>query len=232
MKRLLIAMLLFCLASGARALTEDDALTWTAVLDRLEVHDAEEGEPLVWQGSASAFTDLWGLHLTSEGERLDGTTEEGEVQLRISRALSAYWNLEAGWRRDVVPEPERDWAVLGLEGMAPYYIETELSGYVNDDGDTGLRLEAHYDLLFTQRLVLRPALELSAWGQDDAARGLASGLSGLEAGLRLRYEVHRKLAPYLGVEHHRLLGGTADLARRRGGDTGETRVMAGMRLWY
>lgn len=232
MKQWLTFCLLLTLTPAAQALTKDDAVTWTAMLDRFEVHDTEDGEPLVWKGSASAFTDLWGLHLTSEGERLDGATEEGEVQLRLSRAITAFWNLEFGWRRDFMPKPERDWAVLGLEGMLPYYIETELSGYVDDEGDTGLRLEAHYDLMFSQRLILRPALELNAWGQDDAQRGQDSGLSDMEAGLRLRYEVHRKFAPYVGVEHKRFYGDTADLRRRAGNDLHDTVFLGGFRLWY
>lgn len=230
--RMLLILLLISLAGSARALGKDDVIIYGADLDKLEVHDGEKGEPLVWEGGLSASGDIWGLHLTSEGERLDGETEEGELQLRLRRALTAFWNLEFGWRRDFAPTPKRDWAALAVEGALPYHIETELSGYLDDDGNTGLRLEAHYELLLTQRLVLQPEVELNAWGQEDLSRGQGKGLSELEAGLRLRYELHRKFAPYLGVEHKRFFGDTADLRRRSDADVHDTVLVGGLRLWY
>ena len=229
--RVLLAILLLA-AGPARALTKDDPVIPFVNLDRLEVHDADEGRPLVWKGSAGLSGDLWGLHLTSEGERLDGVTEEGEIQVRVRRALSAFWNLELGWRRDFMPKPARDWAALGLEGVLPYHIETELSVYGNEDGDTAARLEAHHELRFTQRLVLRSAVELDADGQDDLRRGLGSGLAHLEAGVRLGYEVRRKITPYLGVEYKRVYDDTADLHRAAGEPLHDTVVVGGLRLWY
>ncbi len=177
-------------------------------------HDAAEGRPLVWKGSAGVSGDLWGLNLTSEGERRDGVSEEGEVQVRVRRALGAFWNLELGWRRDFQPRPERDWAALGLDGVLPYHIETELSLYADDTGDTAGRLEAQHQWRFTQRLAL------------------GSGLAHLEAGLRLGYELRREVTPYLGVEYKRVYDDTADLHRADGEDLEETVLVGGIRLWY
>lgn len=219
-------------SAPARALTQDDPLIPFVNLDRFEVHDAEEGRPLVWKGSAGISGDLWGLNLTSEGERLDGATEEGEVQVRVRRALSAFWNLELGWRRDFQPRPERDWAAFGLDGVLPYHIETEVSLYADDAGDTAARFEAHHELRFTQRLVLRSAVELDAYGQHDLSRGLGSGLAHLEGGLRLGYELRREITPYVGVEYKRVYDGTADLHRAAGEALDETVLVGGLRLWY
>ena len=229
--RILLTALLLA-AGPARALTQDDPLIPYADLKRLEVHDAEEGRSLVWKGSAGISGDLWGLNITSEGERLDGVTEEGEVQVRARRALSAFWNLEFGWRRDFMPKPDRDWAALGLEGVLPYHIETELSVYADDGGDTAARLEAHHELKFTQRLLLRSAVELDAYGQDDLSREQGSGIAHLEAGLRLGYEIQRKITPYLGVEYKRVYDDTADLHRAAGEDLSNTVFVGGVRLWY
>lgn len=233
--RTLLPMLLtisLMATAPARALTQDDPLIPFVNLDRFEVHDAEEGRPLVWKGSAGVSGDLWGLNLTSEGKRLDGVTEEGEVQVRVRRALGAFWNIELGWRRDFQPRPERDWAALGLDGVLPYHIETELSLYADDTGDTAARLEAHHELRFTQRLALRSAVELDAYGQDDLNRGLGSGLAHLEAGVRLGYEVRREITPYVGVEYKRVYDDTADLHRAEGEDLDQTVLVGGIRLWY
>lgn len=229
--RVLLATLVLT-AGPAQALTKDDPVIPFVNLDRFEVHDADGERPLVWKGSAGLSGDLWGLNLTSEGERLDGVTGEGEVQVRVRRALSAFWNLEFGWRRDLRPRPQRDWAVLGLEGVLPYHIETEFSVYADDAGDTAARLEAHHELRFTQRLVLRSALELDAYGQDDLPRGQGSGLAHLEAGLRLGYELRREITPYVGVEYQRVYDGTADLHRAAGEDLDDTVLVGGLRLWY
>jgi copper resistance protein B len=231
MKQWITLLSTLMLSLPAAAMSKDDLVVYSVTMDRLESQDTEEGQPLVWKGGASVGSDIWGLNLTTEGERLNGVTEEGEVQLRVRRALDAFWNLEFGARRDFMPKPERNWAALGLEGMLPYHIETELTAFVGKDGDSALRLEGHHDLLFTQRLILRTTLEMDAYGQDDPERGLGSGLAELEAGLRLRYEVHRQFAPYIGVEYKRIYGETADLA---GDDhaTYDSVFVGGLRLWY
>lgn len=233
MKRLSwLLMLLYPLSTPAPALTEDDAVFPVATLERLETHGEGPNRPLIWKGSAGFSGDLWGLRLKSEGERRDGVTEEAELELRARRALSAFWNLEAGWRRDLRPRPQRDRALLGLAGTLPYHIETEITAYLRDEGNQALRLEAHHELLFTQRLVLRSAVEMDAYSDSDPVRGHGSGLAESELGLRLGYELHRKFTPYVGVEHKRVHGETADRHRAADETVSETVLVGGLRLWY
>jgi copper resistance protein B len=93
-------------------------------------------------------------------------------------------------------------------------------------------LEVDYDLSLTQRLILQPRAELNVYGKEDRAAGVGSGLSDGAFGIRLRYDVCRELAPYLGVERVRRFGQSADFARADGLDSGDTRVVAGLRIWY
>ncbi len=108
----------------------------------------------------------------------------------------------------------------------------ELTGYLGEGGRTALRLDTEYELLFTQKLILQPRIEANAYGKDDAGRGLGSGLSDLTAGVRLRYEIRREFAPYVGVEWGRRFGETGDLARAAGEDASETAFVAGLRFWF
>lgn len=48
--------------------------------------------------------------------------------------------------------------------------------------------------------------------QDVPAWGVGTGVNDLGLGARLRYEVHRKVAPYVGYNHHWSFGETAELA--------------------
>ena len=172
--------------------------------------------------------------------RAEAATGTGEGQLEgqalYSRAVSAWWNLQAGLRLDHhYGDGEggtRGMFAIGVEGLAPYWFEVESFLFVSHDGDVSARLEASYDLLLTQRLVLEPEIELAAAVQQVEEFGVGSGLNELELGARLRYEIVREFAPYLGVSWLRLVGETADLAhleRRAGGGAS---LVAGLRWWY
>jgi copper resistance protein B len=146
--------------------------------------------------------------------------------------VAAYWDVQLGVRQDGGTGPNRSWLAVGVQGLAPYWFEIDAAAYVSDEGRSALRLEAEYELLLTQRLVLQPRLEVNFYGKQDAERGLGSGLSDLTAGLRLRYEIRRELAPYVGIEWAGKFGATADYAEAEGEDRHETRVVAGVRFWY
>ena len=133
---------------------------------------------------------------------------------------------------DVYKRQNRTWAAFGIQGLAPYWFELDLTGYVGEEGRTALRLSAEYELLLTQRLVLQPRLEANLYGKSDEARGIGSGLSDAVAGLRLRYEVNRQFAPYVGVEWASKFGQTADLAKAEGNPRSETLWVAGVRFWF
>jgi copper resistance protein B len=148
------------------------------------------------------------------------------------RIISSWWSFQAGARQDFGEGPSRTWASIGLQGMAPYHFEIDATLYVGEQGRTAARLAGEYDLLITQRLILQPEIELEFYGKDDPANGIGSGLSEAGLGLRFRYEIRRELAPYVGVQWERKLGGTADLARNEGHDDSEVLFVAGLRAWF
>ncbi|MGE0393431.1 MAG: copper resistance protein B, partial [Vicinamibacterales bacterium] len=137
-----------------------------------------------------------------------------------------------GIRQDVRTGPPQTWAAIGLQGLAPYWFEVEATAYVGPAGRTHLRLETEYELLLTNRLVMQPLVELEVYGKADPARGLGAGLSHVDAGLRLRYEFRRELAPYAGVVWVRKFFGTADFARLAGERSSGARWTVGIRTWF
>lgn len=156
--------------------------------------------------------------------------ESAEIQALYSRPVSAYFDLQVGLRRDLEPAPSRTLAVVGLQGLAPQWFEVDVALFLSDDGDLSSRLEAEYDMLFTQELMLQVRGELEVEGSDVPELGLGSGLSHVEAGVRLSYG--RVLAPYIGVSWEEKLGKTADLARAAGEEVGSVSAVAGIRFWY
>ena len=177
-------------------------------------------------------TDLNKLWLKAESERSNGTLGSTRLEALYNRAFAPYFGWQAGWRHDVGGGPSRNWAALGIQGLAPYWFDLEATAYVGESGRTALRLEAEYELYITQRVVLQPDVEVQFYGKNDAERGIGSGLSNVDFGLRLRYEITRKFAPYIGVDWGRKFGNTADFARQGGGDVSETRIVAGIRMWF
>ena len=210
-----------------------DQMAYTKVsFDELELADITDADTITWRANAWFGTDLNKAGLKSRRKRNDGETESKEIQLLYSRAISAFWDLQLGYRHDFKPTPEQDWAVVTLQGMAPYFIEVETELFYGSGGQTSLRVRAEYEAALTQRLTLTPEVELTAYGDDDTKRGVESGLSKLETGLRLRYDITRKFAPYIGVTWSSKLGDTNDLAKSADEDTHEMNLVAGFRLWF
>lgn len=170
--------------------------------------------------------------LKAEGEIDGGTTEAARTELLWGHAIATFWDAQLGLRYDSGEGPNRTWLALGVQGLAPYWYEVDVAGYLGEDRRTALRLEAEYELLLTQRLILQPRIEAELYGKRDAERGLGSGLSELTAGLRLRYEIRREFAPYIGFEWARKYGATEDLVRAAGDEPRESRVVAGLRFWF
>jgi copper resistance protein B len=138
----------------------------------------------------------------------------------------------AGVRQDVRPGPAQTWAAVGVQGLAPYWFEIEATAYVGASGRTHFRLETKYELLLTNRLILQPRVEIDVYGKDDGKRGVGRGLSAAGAELRLRYEVRRELAPYVGLVWDRKFFGTAEMAESAGGSANGARLVAGARIWF
>ncbi len=202
--------------------------------DRFEYHTGEGKDSVIWDVQAWAGWDYNKVYLESEGAWLsDGEeVEEAELEVLYGRNIATFWDLQAGVRHDFKPEPSRTFAALGFQGLAPGWFEVDATAYVSEDGDVSGALEAEYDLLLSQRIVLQPRFETSIAIQSVDEYGVGQGFNDIELGARLRYEFRREFAPYLGVSWSRKLGETADLAEKGGEDVGFASFVAGIRFWF
>ena len=211
---------------------DDTERTGMVLFDQFEWRNTAEGNALAWDAEAWYGGDINRIWLRSEGERVAGTTQGARADLLWDHTFARWWSLQAGGRKDFGDGPGRSWAAIGVQGLAPYWFNTEATFYIGEQGRTAVRLKAEYELLFTERLILQPEAEANLYGKSDPARQLGSGLSDLEIGLRLRYEVRREFAPYIGVVWSRQFGGTADQVRESGGNPSEAQFVAGVRAWF
>jgi len=200
--------------------------------DRLELQSAGE-EALVWDAQGWVGKDLDKLWIKSEGEYSfdEDEIEDAEIQALWSHAVSPFWELQAGVRYDLEPKG-RTHGVLGVQGLAPYWFEIDAAAFLSHKGDLTARVEAEYDMLLTQVLILQPRVELEASAQDILELGIGGGFTGLDAGVRLRYELKREFAPYIGVEWQKAFGDTADFITADGGDADKIAAVAGIRAWF
>ena len=214
------------------AMEHAPAFNSLVMINRLEGWDADHGTGQAWEGSAWFGTDLNRLWLRSEGEREGSRTESSELEVLYGRSVSPWWDVVVGVKQDFRPADSRTWAAFGVQGLAPYKFEMSATAYVGESGHVMATVEAEYELLLTNRLILQPLVEASFSSKDVPEYGEGTGLNKVEAGLRLRYEINRRFAPYVGVVHERLFGDTADYRRGEGGDTRDTRFVAGVRFWF
>lgn len=166
-----------------------------------------------------------------EGSGRDGV-ELAELQGLYSRAVARYTDLQVGVRHDFEPKAERTYATVGFESQFPYWFDVEAAAFLSDRGDLIARLEGTYDLRLTQRVVLQPQAEVKLSAQRVPDLNLGSGLTHAELGLRLRYEIRREFAPYIGVAYERAFGTTADYLRAAGEDVRSTTFVIGLRAWF
>lgn len=210
----------------------DNAIHSYTLLNRLEGWDAGSGTALAWEGQGWIGQDINRLWWRTEGERVDGVTEAANVEALFGHSVAPWWDWVVGVRQDFKPGDAQTFVAFGLQGLAPQRFELSLTGYVGTGGQTAVRFETEYDLLFTNRVILQPLLDVSLYGKNDAARGVGSGLATAEVGLRLRYEVTRRFAPYIGVVYEHAFGNTADLRRAAQQDVSDVRAVAGVRFWF
>jgi copper resistance protein B len=210
---------------------DDTAPVGMLLLDRLESFAGQGGHGQSWEAEGWYGNDSDKLWFRTEGEREGGRPHDGDAELLWSHAVATFWDTQLGVRSDFGQGPTRQWAAVGLQGLAPYWFELEANAYAGQGGRTAARVRAEYELLITQRLILQPEIEVNAYGKDDLRRALRSGVSSIEGGLRLRYEIRRSIAPYVGVSWEHLTGGTADLARDDGRRITDRRWVAGIRIW-
>lgn len=215
----------------ADAMHSDDPLRTQVMIDQLEWRDQAD-DPTVLEGDAWIGYDLERLWLKVDGSHSEGSVGELELQALYSRGITPFWDLQLGLRHDDLASTGRNWAVLALHGLAPYFLESEVELFLGESGATAFRMKAEYDALLTQRLVLSPELKMELHGQNDVRTGTGSGLSSVTAGLRLRYEIHRQFAPYTGIRWQRRYGQTADYHRESGQPVQQTHWVAGVRIWF
>ena len=220
-----------------RAQIMDDQIFSLVQFDQVEYRRDGVANPVGWDMYAWVGGDFTRVWLKSEGDLATvGNEGDVEVQLLYSRLFSAFWEWQVGGRVDVQygggRTETRVLAVLGLEGLAPYWFEVEPAVFVSHKGDVSARLTTTYDMFITQRAIAQPRVEVNAAVQSVAEFGIGSGLNDVALGLRLRYEFRREYAPYIGVNWTQLLAGTADLARQAGASTGEVALVAGVRMWF
>jgi len=222
----------YSLEPGYRLRLGDEHRYGALLVNRLERSYGEDDNATVYDAQAWFGTNYDRLVVKAEGERSRGALEHARTELLWGHALTAYWDAQLGIRSDSGEGPNREWLAVGIQGLAPYWFELDATAYFGSNGRTALRLEADYELLLTQRLILQPRIEANAYGKSDRERAIGSGLSDVAAGLRLRYEITRQFAPYVGIEWVRRYGETRDLVREGGGRGNDTRLVAGVRFWF
>jgi len=208
------------------------------LIDQAEVTFGDGGEGYAWDAQFWYGGDIDKLWLKSEGEGAFGESlEEAEIQALYSRAIDPWFDVQVGLRQDFGTGSDRTHLAFGLQGLAPYWFEVEGTVFLSTEGQVTARLEAEYDLKFTQQLILQPKAELDLSLQDMPDIGIGAGLSTASLGVRLRYEFFPDsspavIAPYVGVEYEQAFGRTADFREAEGEGSGGVRFLAGLRIWF
>jgi copper resistance protein B len=207
---------------------------FSKVMSNLLEHQVRPGgDGYRWDVEGWYGGDINRFVFKTEGEGAwRGGVETGEVQGLFSRAIGRYTDFQVGVRHDFEPGPSKTYATVAVETVAPYWFEVEGALFLSEDGDLRGRLEGTYDLRLTQRLVLQPQAELGFAAQDIRDIHIGAGITDAELSLRLRYEIRREFAPYVGVVFERSLGRTADLARAADERVETTSFLVGLRAWF
>jgi copper resistance protein B len=212
----------------------EDRIFYHLLFNQLEGRTNGPDNEFRWDGEGWVGTDMNKLWFKSEGFVENGKASDGITEALYDRPIPhlRYFDVQAGVRYDLDSNRGRTWGALGIQGLAPDFFEFEPTFYFSDGGRVAGRVNGSYDILFTNRLILQPQFELNFYSKRDPSRGIGSGLSELDTGLRLRYEISRKFAPYIGVAYAGKFGETADFTRAEGGIVNDIRFVFGIRLWY
>jgi len=210
-----------------------DELNFSSLLvDRFESANNSDNSYSVYNLQGWYGRDYDRLVLKAEGDADAGKLQESSTELLWSHAIATFWDTQLGIRYDGGEEPDRNWLALGIQGLAPYWFEVDATFYAGEKGMTAFTIEAEYELLLTQKLILQPRIEADFYGKKDLELERGSGLSDLTAGVRLRYEIKREFAPYLGIEWSGKYGDTANFASANGQSKSDTAIVAGLRFWF
>lgn len=229
---LAIVFAIFIASSAHSSGMDDDPLITFFEADQHEYQHKDGANTLVWDINAWIGRDLNKFWLKTEGKKNSEETESAEIQLLYGKAISPFWDVRAGISHHTNPKPSRDWAVIGVLGVAPYLLEVDASLFIGKSGRLLLSIETEYEYMFSQRLVLSPKIELTINNKDDAEVGNGKGLSEVEFGLRLSYEIEREFAPYIGLNWEGKYGNSADFAKAEGEKTSGVKSVIGVRYWF
>ena len=221
---LLLSILLF--STSAIAGGKDDPLLYKFNAEKLEMKMTSDN-PIDWDVDFFIGNDLNKIYFSSEGTSIKSDIDETENSIVYSRAISSFWDYQIGLAYDTTESDEQLWFITGFQGLAPYFFEIKIDLLVNDDENIGLRADIDYDFLLTQQVILTPSLETAFYSKNNEKMELGSGLSSTKLGLRLRYEVTREFAPYIGVSWNKTYGNTKELH-----DLDETKMVAGLKFWF
>jgi len=233
MKKTLLAIL--CASTSLTALAggkTDDPILGKVMIGQLETRVTDGDNPLVLEAQGWIGKDLNKLWVKVDAEKVGGEIEEAELQFLYSKAVAPYWDFQVGWRHDIRPKPTKDWLAVGFQGIAPYFFEVDVAAFINKDGQTAFRVAGEYEAMLTQKLVLSPEASFDFHSKDDPTLEIGSGLSSSEVGVRLRYEVTREFAPYIGVNWDRKYGKTANFAKAAGESSNDMQFVVGVRAWF
>jgi len=225
-KILLILSSAMTMGQTLQAAGADDPIRTMFIMDKFEILDNDENSR-EWEGSFYIGYDIDKLYVYSEGSATSDGLESSQNEVVYSRAITPFWDIQAGIAYDKNSDTSKTWGEIAIAGLAPYFFETRAALLVNGDGNIGLRLDAEYEALITQKLILTPSLEADFYTKDDPAMQIGSGFSSVEAGLRLRYEIIREFAPYVGVTWEKTFGRTRDF-----NSVDETSLLIGIRFWF
>ncbi len=212
----------------------DNTIFIHVLFDQIEGRTNGPDNELRWDGQGWIGTDRNKFWLKSEGFAGNGKVSDGDNEALYDRPIprTRYFDAQAGVREDLDSGPRRTWGAVGIEGLAPYFFQFAPTFYFRDGGNVAGRVTGSYDWMITQRLIAQLEAELNFYNKDDPARNLGSGFSDLDTGVRLRYEITRKFAPYIGFAYNGKYGGSADYARQAGETVSDPRFIFGLRIWY
>ena len=230
--KMILALIGLLLSSTAFAMENDDPIVTKVMIDQLETRIQNGDDPLVLEARAWVGTDLDKFVIKASAEQVKNDLEELELQALYSRAIDPYWDFQVGLRQDQKPTPVRNWLALGFAGVAPYWFDIDSTLFIGESNQVALRFKAEYEAMITQKWVLSPEIEVNLYSKDDAATGAGSGLSNTQFGLRLRYEIWREFAPYIGINWNKQYGNTATFTKNAGGNTEASQLVVGIRAWF
>ena len=223
---LLLAGSIMAAGQTLQAAGADDPVRTMLLVNKFEILNNDDNSR-EWEGSFYVGYDLDKLYVYSQGSATSDGMEWSQNELVYSKAIAPFWDIQAGVAYDKNSDASKTWGEIAIAGLAPYFFEARAALLFNGDGNVGLRLEGEYEALITQKLILTPSLEADFYTKDDPKMQRGTGLSAMEAGLRLRYEFVREFAPYIGVTWEKTFGSTRDFNA-----VNETSMVAGIRFWF